>query len=124
MGLLHPSLFFLLLLILPRQYTTGPLALAQQTNCSTVLAPNYDAPVVGSGWTAQLVARDLKAPRGILFDSGGALLVVQQGSGVVRVVFDDGGDTCLVVRETRAVVNNTDVSSSVFFFFVVPVGGG
>lgn len=78
--------------------------------CPTILRPSYDNPVVGSGWTAQLIAQGLTAPRGIAFDRSGALLVVQQGSGIVRMTFADNGGTCLVVNQTRALVNNTDVS--------------
>lgn len=82
------------------------------TACPTVLSPSYSAPVVGSGWTAQLVARNLTSPRSILFDSEGALLVVQQGVGILRVQFDDFGGTCLVVHSTTTVVENTDVGDA------------
>lgn len=77
--------------------------------CPTVLSPSYSAPVVGSGWTAQLVARNLTSPRSILLDGEGALLVVQQGVGVLRVRFDDYGGTCPVVNSTETVVANPDV---------------
>lgn len=78
--------------------------------CPTVLTPLYEAPVVGSGWTAQLIVNDVMTPRGIIFDQNDALLVVQQGSGIVRVTFNDYGGTCLVVNETTTVVENSDVS--------------
>lgn len=77
--------------------------------CPTVLKPSYEAPVVGSGWTAQLIATDLKKPRGITFDQNGALLVVQQGSGIVRLALTDNGGTCLAVNQTSNVVENSDV---------------
>lgn len=77
--------------------------------CPTVLTPSYEAPVVGSGWTAQLIATNLTKPRGIIFDKSGALLVVQQGSGIVRLRFTDHGGTCLVVNETKTIVENSDV---------------
>lgn len=85
-------------------------AAAAASACPTILKPSYDDPVVGSGWTAQLIAQGLVAPRGIAFDKNGALLVVQQGSGIVHMTFTDNGGTCLIVNQTRAVVNNTDVS--------------
>lgn len=89
------------------------LVVAQgDSSCPTILNPSYDDPIVGSGWTAQLVAQDLNAPRGIAFDKNGALLVVQQGSGILHMTFADNGGTCLVVNQTRAVVNNTDVSTA------------
>lgn len=99
-----------------------PLCLAQWTSrttptytagagaCPTILTPPYEAPVIGSGWTAQLIATNLTMPRGIIFDQSGALLVVQQGSGIVRMTFTDYGGTCLVVNETTSVVENPDVS--------------
>lgn len=88
-------------------------ALAESSNstCSNILSPSYEAPVVGSGWTAQLIATGLTAPRGIVFDTTGALLVVQQGVGILRVIFNDFGGTCLAVNQTSTLVNNTDVSS-------------
>lgn len=88
------------------------LTLAQSSNstCAIILSPSYDAPVVGSGWTAQLIATGLTKPRGIVFDSTGALLVVQQGVGILRVSFTDAGGTCLAVNQTKTLVDNTDVS--------------
>lgn len=77
--------------------------------CPTVLRPSYDAPVVGSGWTAQLIATGLDKPRSITFDQNGALLVVQQGSGIVRMTLTDNGGTCLAVNETSTVVEDSDV---------------
>lgn len=77
--------------------------------CPTVLTPSYDAPVVGSGWTAQLIATGLDSPRSITFDQNGALLVVQQGSGIVRLTLTDNGGTCLAVNKTSTVVENSDV---------------
>jgi glucose/arabinose dehydrogenase len=77
--------------------------------CPTVLKPPYDAPVVGSGWTAQLIATGLDKPRSITLDQRGALLVVQQGSGIVRMTLTDNGGTCLSVNDTSTVVKNPDV---------------
>ncbi|POS80061.1 hypothetical protein DHEL01_v201544 [Diaporthe helianthi] len=81
--------------------------------CPTVLTPSYDAPVVGSGWTAQLIATGLSDPRSITFDQNGALLVVQQGSGIVRMTLTDNGGTCLAVNETSTVVENSDLNHAV-----------
>lgn len=89
--------------------------------CPTVLSPSYEAPVVGSGWTAQLIATGLTKPRSIIFDQSGALLVVQQGSGIVRLTLTDSGGTCLAVNKTSTVVENSDVG--VFFFLFEFVRG-
>lgn len=77
--------------------------------CPTVLTPSYSAPVVGSGYVAQLIVSKLKSPRGLLFDSKGALLVVQQGSGIVHVEFDDKGGTCLLVKKTTTLIDDSNV---------------
>ena len=77
--------------------------------CPVVLTPAYPAPVLAEGWEAQLVVTGLASPRGVAFDSNGALLVVQQGAGVVRITFTDNGGTCLVLNERTTVVSQTDV---------------
>lgn len=77
--------------------------------CPTVLTPSYPAPVVGSGYIAQLVATKLEKPRGLLVDSKGALLVVQQGSGIVHIAFSDNGGTCLVVKKTTNLIDDSNV---------------
>lgn len=82
-----------------------------------MLTPSYEAPVVGSGWTAQLIVTDLKKPRSLAFDQNGALLVVQQGSGIVRLTLTDNGGTCLTVNKTSNVVENSDVG--IFSFEIV-----
>lgn len=97
----------------------APFSAAQSTTsaagaCPTVLTPSYQAPVVGSGWTAQLIATGLTKPRSLTFDRNGALLAVQQGSGILRMTLTDNGGTCLVVNDTTTVVENSDVGVSHF----------
>lgn len=82
---------------------------AQQYDCPNVLKPSYQTPVVGSGWTAQLIAKDLKDPRDIIFDTKGHLLVVEQGTGIKRLTFDDKGGTCLVQSGSETIVDDKDV---------------
>lgn len=87
-------------------------ASAQQVGtCSNVLKPSYSAPVVGTGWIAQLVATGLTKPRSIIWDNNGHLLVVQQGVGIQRLTFRDNGTTCLEVADSSPVIENSDVSS-------------
>ncbi|KAK8045222.1 hypothetical protein PG993_005246 [Apiospora rasikravindrae] len=88
---------------------------AQQYGCPNVLKPSYQAPVVGSGWTAQLIAKDLKDPRGIIFDAKGHLLVVEQGSGIKRLTFDDKGNTCLVQSSSETIVDDEDLNHGIAF---------
>src|SRR6266566_4765172 len=78
--------------------------------CPTVLQPSYNKPVVGAGWTAQLVATGLKSPRGILMDRNDALLVVQKGVGIQHITFNDNGGTCLAVRSSQALISFPGVS--------------
>jgi glucose/arabinose dehydrogenase len=79
---------------------------------SCTLKPSYAAPVVSNGWQAQLVANGLTDPRGVLFDSSGNLLVVQQGAGIMHLEFDDGGSTCLDVSKKTYLINSTAVSGA------------
>ncbi len=92
--------------------TQSPIT-SSASACPTTLVPSYAPPVVGAGYAAQLIANNLQKPRGILFDSKGALLVVQQGGGIVHLTLDDLGGTCLSVSKTTSLINNTDVSSLV-----------
>lgn len=88
---------------------TATAALVSAATCPAVLTASYGSPVVGSGWTAQLITKNLTGPRGIIFDNNGALLVVQQGVGILHMTFSDNGGTCLIVNQTKAVVENSDV---------------
>ena len=56
-----------------------------------------------------LIANDLTAPRGIIFDTEGGLLVIDKGVGIVRYMFNDGGNGCLTVSQKTNLVNYTGV---------------
>lgn len=86
-------------------------ALAATTGCTSTLSSSYPAPIVSNGWAFQLVATGLTSPRGILFDSNGGLLVVQQGLGVIHLALSDSGGTCVGVSKTTNVVNSSEVRS-------------
>ncbi|KAL1845363.1 hypothetical protein VTK73DRAFT_624 [Phialemonium thermophilum] len=81
--------------------------------CPTVLVPSYQAPVVAGGYVAQLIATGLKRPRGILIDSNGALLVVQQGSGIVHLKLSDHGGTCVSVQKSTTLVNDSSLNHGI-----------
>jgi hypothetical protein len=89
--------------------------LAQTSTACSVLSATYAAPVLLSGWQAQLVATGLTSPRSILFDSNGHLLVVQSGHGVLNLELADGGGTCVGVAHKTYLINSTDVSTSPSF---------
>lgn len=81
--------------------------------CANALKPSYSAPVVGAGYTAQLIATGLKKPRGILFDREGGLLVVQQGTGIQRLTFTDSGGTCLAVKDSKTLVADSGLNHGI-----------
>lgn len=81
--------------------------------CPTVLTPTgYGKPVVGGGWTAQLVVTGLTRPRSLQFDSAGNLLVLEASKGVSRITFDDHGGTCLVRKDYATVLSLSEVCFS------------
>ncbi|TXT08694.1 hypothetical protein VHUM_02822 [Vanrija humicola] len=94
--------------------STLPLALiltlaasaAADTCTQNRLHTTYPAPVAADGWSYRVIANGLKKPRSILFDSSGALLVLESGKGVTRLSFNDSGGSCLGVKELTTVVAN------------------
>jgi hypothetical protein len=99
-----------------KTYTSYSIALAVWTTlaqtssaaCPTLKA-SYAAPVLSDGWEATLIANDLTAPRGIVFDTEGGLLVIDKGVGIVRYEFNYGGSGCLTVSQKTSLVNYTGV---------------
>lgn len=88
--------------------TFTPLVLSA---CPTILQPTYPAPSLATGWSAQLIAKDLTKPRTILFDTNGGLLILQQGVGIARIKWSDDGSTCLQDPVQTVVVSLTVVST-------------
>lgn len=84
-------------------------ATAAAQPCDNGLTPDYSAPVVGSGWSYQLIANGLDRPRSIIVDEQGALLVLDAGAGVKRLTFDDDGPICLSRRDEKVVVESAEV---------------
>jgi hypothetical protein len=65
-----------------------------QDSCEGALTPSYSAPAVADGYAATLIADSLTSPRGIKFDSQGALLVVQRGVGISVHTLANGDGDC------------------------------
>jgi glucose/arabinose dehydrogenase len=86
------------------------VATAAAQSCSQVLVPSKAKPVVAQGWQAQLVAGGLTKPRSLVFDSTGALLIVESGKGISRHRFTDNGGTCLHSNHSHMLVEMTGVS--------------
>jgi len=84
-----------------------PLASAQ-TSC-TPISPKI-APVVASDYTASVLMNGLKTPRGMLFDSQGNLLIVEQGGAGVRLVkLTDGGGMNVCVASSKQLIADATV---------------
>lgn len=80
-----------------------------------------------------VVASGLRDPRGLIFDSEGGLLVVEQGRGVSRLRMTGGEGACVRADgEVQRVIEDEAVSGLFFvppfvpwfFFFLVGFRGG
>jgi hypothetical protein len=89
-----------------------------QSSCSVTLAAKYPAPSVAAGYEARLIVNGLTAPRGIIFDKQGHLLVVEQTSGIVGLTLADDGGTCLSLISKQKIISDTTVSCILGFHFV------
>ncbi|KAK0784901.1 hypothetical protein LTR75_013690 [Friedmanniomyces endolithicus] len=97
---------------------TGAAAASSSTtavaaSCSSTLTASYAAPSVASGYVARLVANNLTKPRGIKFDSNGALLVVEQDVGITALTLADAGQGCLSVASRKTVINDTTLNHGI-----------
>ncbi|OQO12130.1 hypothetical protein B0A48_02770 [Cryoendolithus antarcticus] len=81
--------------------------------CSPTLTAKSAAPSVADGYVARLVANGLTKPRGIKFDSQGALLVVESGVGITALSLVDAGQSCLSVGSKRTVISNPDLNHGI-----------
>lgn len=71
--------------------------------------PQFEATTNAEGFSAYVVANNLKSPRGIVFDKEGNLLVVEQFKGVTALKFkDDNG--CLSLASKTVAYNDAKVS--------------
>ncbi|TKA76034.1 hypothetical protein B0A55_05118 [Friedmanniomyces simplex] len=84
-------------------------------SCSSTLSASYAAPSVAEGYVARLVANNLTKPRGIKFDSQGALLVVEQDVGITALTLVDAGQGCLSVGSRKTVINDTTLNHGIEF---------
>lgn len=84
-----------------------------QPQCSTTLSnKGYATPSIAAPYQYRLVATNLRTPRGIIFDSAGNLLVVQQRDSIVALSLNGDGD-CVTAGKPSTVVDNSDVGASV-----------
>lgn len=91
------------------------LVAAAAASCPNDLQTPYPAPVADGNYTVRLVANaGLSKPRSLLFDNGGALLVLDSNVGVVRMTLEDHGGSCVTVANTTKVLEDKAVSCSSF----------
>lgn len=79
----------------------------------SALKPSYPAPSLAPGYQAQLIATNLTKPRGLIFDSEGHLLVVQQGVGVISLSVQNTGSHCLKISQKVDVVQNANLTHGI-----------
>jgi glucose/arabinose dehydrogenase len=101
----------------PRLLTLALLAAAASlvtaqgsSECSIEeIRSSYPTPDVSEGWGFRVVASELTRPRSILFDSDGALILLDVGSGILHIDLDDQGDTCVGVSKQTTLLEKEDV---------------
>ena len=101
------TLLFLSLGYVAAQAASNP-ALA---SCAS-LRPSYPAPSLAPGYKAQLIARNLRKPRGLAVDNDGRLLIIEQGVGVSSLsVHETAGCWSPVVKSD--VVRNANLTHGI-----------
>lgn len=100
---------FLCILFAARPAASAPAS----TSCASALQPSYPAPSLAPGYTAQLIATNLTKPRGLIFDSQGHLLVVQQQVGITSLRIQDDGGRCLKVSQKSDIIQNVNLTHGV-----------
>lgn len=90
------------------------LAIAQAA-CPSTLTPRNGAPVAAAGYQARLIANGLTKPRGLVFDSVGHLLVVQNGAGIASLTLQEDDMGCVSLAEKATVALTLGVGVSYLF---------
>ncbi|KAH8727518.1 soluble quino protein glucose/sorbosone dehydrogenase [Phaeosphaeriaceae sp. PMI808] len=81
--------------------------------CPSSIVPANGAPSVLPGFRVQVVANNLRNPRGIQFDSAGGLLVVEQGHGIIRLPLTGDGTCVRQNGATQKVVDEDDLNHGI-----------
>lgn len=78
--------------------------------------PGQGAPVAAAGVQTRVVMNGLRSPRGVVFDTAGNLLVVEQGGGGIRYIklTDNGGTNVCVASSKTLIADNTVISIQPF----------
>ncbi|KAM0087254.1 hypothetical protein ACKRZS_000797 [Fusarium odoratissimum] len=86
-------------------------ASAQQCTYKTI-QPKGSEPATAPNWEYSVIANKLTRPRGILFDSEGALIVLDSGNGIIHMKLDDNdaGGRCLRVSSRTTLLEKSDLN--------------
>jgi glucose/arabinose dehydrogenase len=84
-------------------------------SCSSTIAPKYPTPSVAQGWEARIIRNGLHSPRGLIFDSNGKLLVVEEGTGITALTLDNAAGACVGVSNAESVVSDKSVSEHMVY---------
>lgn len=87
-------------------------AVQTQNNCSSSLQA-VTSPVATSEFEWDIIATDVSEARGIIFDSQGRLLVVQQGIGIAVLTLSN--DSCATVISTSMLLENSSLNHGIEF---------
>ena len=93
--------------------TIGALLIGVAHGQSSCLQPSYAAPSVASGYVAQLVATGFSYPRGIKFDTEGALLVVESGTGITALNLEYSHDGCISESSRKTVIDDKTLNHGI-----------
>ena len=99
-------------LLLCLGYVAAQAASTPATASCPVLQPSYPAPSLAPGYKAQLIARNLTKPRGLIVDNAGRLLIVEQGVGVSSLSIKEQGP-CLIPSPKSEVVRNANLTHGI-----------
>lgn len=89
--------------------TPSPTATSTPTGCPSVDEPNFPLEIA-EGWEVIKLAGDLTTPRGIVVDSAGNLLVVENGVGITAHILDDTG----CVASSKVLIDDTNLNHGIY----------
>ncbi|KAF2856375.1 soluble quino protein glucose dehydrogenase [Plenodomus tracheiphilus IPT5] len=81
--------------------------------CQSSIAPQHASPSVLAGFRVEVVANGLRDPRGILFDSEGGLLVVEQAHGISRLRLTGDGPCVSVAGDVQRVIEDESLNHGI-----------
>jgi glucose/arabinose dehydrogenase len=83
-----------------------------QQSCTQPLEP-VTTPIAASGFSWDILATNVTNARGIVFDSQGRLLVVQQNIGIIALTFSN--ESCAQVTQFTTVLQNNSLNHGIQF---------